>query len=370
MAHKIDNITVRRELKPRNEPYWGPRFDKGRHLGVRKHADGLCTWIAKARIDGDQRTRALGTDTEYAYSQARKLADAFFDELDAGVSAPGTATVTDACKNYVETLEDEGRNKTAHDAKKRYERLIYDAPIGKTPLAKLRTAKLRDWRNAVPGTKDTQNRNWEALRAALNLAVADSMVSPTVAQQWRNVKKHKNAKRRRELFLDLKQRRKLLDACSGALRDLVEAAMLTAARPGELVNANRSQFDARTQKMTFFGKTGPRSVPLSPAAVVLFTRCAKGKLPNAPLFPADDGKPWPHSGWDEAFKAAAKKARLPKATVLYSCRHAAITEMLRSGMSTLDCARLSGTSLEMLESSYGHLAESAARERLAQVVML
>jgi hypothetical protein len=44
--------------------------------------------------------------------------------------------------------------------------------------------------------------------------------------------------------------------------------------------------------------------------------------------------------------------------------------MLRSGMSTLDVARLSGTSLEMLESSYGHLAESAARERLAQVVMV
>ena len=107
--------------------------------------------------------------------------------------------------------------------------------------------------------------------------------------------------------------------------------------------------------MTFIGKTGPRSVPLSPAAVAVFERCAKGKLPNAPLFPADDGKPWPHSGWDGPLKVVIKAAKLPAATVLYSLRHAAITEMLRAGMSTLDVARLTGTSLAMLEKHYGHL---------------
>jgi hypothetical protein len=49
-----------------------------------------------------------------------------------------------------------------------------------------------------------------------------------------DVKPYKNAGKRRDLYLDLEQRRALLAASHGALRDLLEAAMLTGARAGEL----------------------------------------------------------------------------------------------------------------------------------------
>jgi hypothetical protein len=39
-------------------------------------------------------------------------------------------------------------------------------------------------------------------------------------------------------------------------------------------------------------------------------------------------------------------------------------------MTTLDVARLTGTSVMMIEKHYGHLVASAARERLAKVKML
>jgi hypothetical protein len=39
-------------------------------------------------------------------------------------------------------------------------------------------------------------------------------------------------------------------------------------------------------------------------------------------------------------------------------------------MSTLDVARLTGTSLAMIDAHYGHLVAAAARERLAAVRML
>ncbi|MGB7216518.1 MAG: tyrosine-type recombinase/integrase, partial [Gammaproteobacteria bacterium] len=159
-------------------------------------------------------------------------------------------------------------------------------------------------------------------------------------------------------------------AAEGAVRYLIEAEMLTGARPGELVSMRRSQFDARTQTATFRGKTGSRSVPLSPAAVALFERLAKGKLPNAYLLTRDDGKPWGHSDWDEHVRAAAAKAKLPKGVTLYVLRHSWITEALRSGMSTLDVARLTGTSLPMIEQHYGHLVVDAARERLRDVVLI
>ena len=47
-----------------------------------------------------------------------------------------------------------------------------------------------------------------------------------------------------------------------------------------------------------------------------------------------------------------------------------ISEAIRGGMSTLEVARLSGTSLQMIEEHYGHLADKAALERLNKVTML
>lgn len=149
--------------------------------------------------------------------------------------------------------------------------------------------------------------------------------------------------------------------------------MLTGARPGELVSASRSQFDCRTYTLTLIGKTGTRTVPLAPGALRLFERLSKGKLPKALLLPRDDGNRWlcgGKRGWAHLFKEAVRAAKLPEATVLYTLRHSWITEALRSGMSTLDVARLTGTSLQMIEKHYGHLVAQAARERLAAVEML
>ncbi len=145
--------------------------------------------------------------------------------------------------------------------------------------------------------------------------------------------------------------------------------MLTGARPGELVSFKRGAFDARTKTVTFKGKTGSRTIPLSDAAAALFTRLSKGKLPSAYLLTDDAGRAWAHSGWDEGVRAAAAKAGLENVT-LYVLRHSWITEALRAGTSTLDVARLTGTSLPMIEANYGHLVMDGARERLAKVVMV
>jgi site-specific recombinase XerD len=55
---------------------------------------------------------------------------------------------------------------------------------------------------------------------------------------------------------------------------------------------------------------------------------------------------------------------------LYTLRHSFITEALTKGISTLEVARLVGTSVMMIEKHYGHLAAKAARLRLAKVAML
>jgi integrase len=385
MALDIHKVRVRAALKPRREPYWGPMLAKGRTVGFRKIDDERGSWIARLRDEhGVDRYKALGHVSEqFGYEAARAAALKWFEAADAGVSSD-VVTVTDACKEYVEDRRREKGEATAHDAQKRFERTIYGKPFGAVALSKLRTPRIKIWRDSLGLSKPSADRTLTALKAALNLAVTNRCVHLGAAREWADVAPYgaKHGKRR-DLFLDIEQRRALLKAAQGAVRDLMEGAALTGARAGELVHAKRSQFDARTGIMAFIGKTGRRDVPLSPAALVLFKRLAKDKLPAALLFVRDDGKPWAHSDWDELVRGAADLARvpapagsdkepakLPAGVCLYTLRHSFITQAITSGMTTLEVARLVGTSLVMIEKHYGHLVADAARERLAKVEML
>jgi integrase len=372
MSHDLHKISVRRELAARREPYWGAPLEAGRYVGYRCLGAGVGNWIARMRTeDGKQVYKSLAQATDKNdYTAAKRAAEEWFKGKDAGVS-DAAPTIETACKEYVTDLESEGRKATAYDAKVRFKRSVYEHAIAKVRLDKIRTAKLKEWRNGIAGGKSAQDRTFRSLKAALNFAVLNRRVTPAVAIEWKSVPMHKNADKRRELYLDLKQRRALIEAAKGGVRDLIEAAALTGARPGELVALKVRDFDARTSTIAFKGKTGSRSVPISSAAVKLFKALTKDKLPAASILTQDDGAPWKHSTvWAEAIRTVAEAAKLPKGVVLYTLRHSWITEALRAGMSTLDVARLTGTSLPMIQSHYGHLVADSARERLALVTML
>ena len=370
MAYELHKSSVRKGLKPRREPYWGPPIARGQYIGLRKIDAATATWIARRRNDdGGQNYHSLGFCTDaFDWDQARAAAETWFKLKDSDIK-DDVVTVSDACRRYVDERRTSKSEDCAHDAEKRFERTVYENPLGERALAKLRTAHIKSWRDGLHLRPATMNRTLTALKAALNLAVAERNVIASQSQEWAEVKPLKVTRKPR-VYLDLQQRRALLAAATGAIRDLIEGALTTGARPGELVRAHRRQYDGRTQSMTFIGKTGERTVPLGPSAVTLFDRLAKSKLPAALLFVRDDGKPWQHSDWDELVRAAATKAELPAGVTLYSCRHSWITTALTSGMTTLDVARLTGTSIQMIELTYGHLVVSAARERLAKVTLL
>ncbi len=371
-ALELHKAGVRKALKPRREPYWAPPLARGRYVGFRKISADAGSWIARARDDdGRQRYKALGlAGASLDYEAACKAASAWFQDLDAGVASE-SITVAQACREYVADRRHEKGEASARDADQRFARTVYDSELGRRSLAKVRTQHILAWRDGLPLAKASANRTLTALKAALNLAVRRRRVSASAALEWADAKPYRASGRRRDLFLDVRQRRALLAAAGeGALRDLLEAATLTGARAGELVNATRSQFDGRTGSMTFDGKTGARTVPLGPPALALLKRLAQGKLPGARLLVRDDGKPWAHSDWDELVRAAATAAKLPSGTCLYTLRHSFITQAITDGMTTLDVARLVGTSIGMIEKHYGHLVASAAKERLAQVQLL
>jgi integrase len=289
-------------------------------------------------------------------------------------------TIAAVCRSYVRERRSSKSAACAHDAEQRFERTVYGTAFGRLRLSTLRAPELREWRDRLRGrggkplAAAAANRTLTALKAALNFAIYEGYAAAELTSELRRVRPLPGGKRRRDLYLDLEQRRALLRVATGAVRDLIEAVALTGARAGELVSACVSQFDARTQVMTFRGKTGERTVPLSPAAVALFERLAGARAPQARLLVRDDGRPWAHSDWDERVRDAARAAGLPSepgaGTCLYTLRHSFITEALLGGLSTLEVARLVGTSVTMIEKHYGHLAVDAARRRLAAVAML
>src|SRR5438045_2388776 len=130
MAHELHKVRVRQSLQPRREPYWGAPLARGRVLGFRRIDAETGSWVARMRNEtGHQVYKALGYLTErFDYEKAREAALTWFRAQDAGVLG-GDATVADACREYVEDREREKGRACAHDAKKRFERTIYDSPF-------------------------------------------------------------------------------------------------------------------------------------------------------------------------------------------------------------------------------------------------
>jgi site-specific recombinase XerD len=382
VSQQLHKVSVRKALAARREPYWAAPVEPGRFIGFRKIDTERGSWIARARAeDGRQQYKALGALTgTFDYDAASAAAREWFAELDAGVRTKGRYSVEDACKDYVKDRRREKGDRCAADAEWRFKHAVYDTAFGRTELSKLRSREIKEWREGLKLTPSGANRMTTSLRAALNLAVENRHVAATAAQEWRAVKQHKGADKRREIFLDLAQRRALLAAATGAVRDLIEAVLVTGARPGELASALRGEFDSRTRTLKLTGKTGTRTVTLSPAALTLFERVGKSKLPGAPLLARDDGKAWTRAEWTELVRAAADaatierapedKAKLPPGVCLYTLRHSFISQALSDGLTTLDVARFTGTSLAMIDRHYGHLVQSASAERLAKVQML
>ncbi len=101
-------------------------------------------------------------------------------------------------------------------------------------------------------------------------------------------------------------------------------------------------------------------VVLPPTTSAHFAEAAKERPGDEWLFIRTSGKQWARDGWDWFIKRAAKTAGLPENTVAYTLRHSVITDLIGVGLDALTVARLSGTSLEMIDRHYGHLLAKQA----------
>jgi integrase len=399
MGFRIDTKGGREALTVRNAEYWEP-IRAGLYLGLRKGAKSSA-WKGRYRLEsGEQAYKTLGADRPgFSYAEARKALEVWATLLDQGVTgldaAGEVATVASACRAYVKSLRVAKRTATARDNDMCFRRQVYGyahvaAPgVRKEPshpthalaareLAKVTRNHLSDWRDELVDeagsglSPSAVNRAIGRLKAALNYAVETNLAPATLSTEAKfGLKRFESAGEPRKIYLDKKQRAKLLAAIdSPALRDVIEAAILTGARPGDFAELVRGDFDRKHKVATFRAKTKARTVPLSPDAFKLFERRAESKLPAAFMFTMDDGRKWESHEWAKPIREAAAKAGLELGVCLYTMRHCFITDALAGGMPPLDVARVTGTSLKMIDEHYGQFVNQTAAKHLASISML
>lgn len=394
----IQTVKDRARLEPRREPYW-LALGRGQHLGYRV-TEGGGYWVARA-YDAGARKRAYKALGDFAstaaadqFTSASKAAREWFAHLSRG-GQPDVLTVGDAFKHYAKHQHARKGKAAGDDADARYKRHIEHDPIATIPLPKLTARHVEAWRKRLaerpatysrrgpksristplpperPRTAATVNRDLVALRAALNLAKRDGYATSDLA--WsRALEPIEGADGRRELYLTLEQRRALVNAIDdAAARAFVQGLCLLPLRPGALAALRVRDFDARGGALTIArDKAGAgRTVPLPDSALALVRTVAKGKLPAAPLFARADGSAWTKDAWKGPIKAAVHAANLPDETTAYTCRHSTITDLTTAGLDLFSVAALAGTSVRMIERTYGHLQHDRARTALAGLAL-
>jgi len=389
----ITTVAGRATLKPRHEPYWH-MVATGTYLGFRKMTpDSVGKWIAYYRdAETGKKTKcSLGDFIELPAAQRFTAAQAAATEKFRHLAMGGSSevvTVAGACKSYVQWLREHKGDAQADDAQARFRRWVDDTDLGRTELGKLRQAKVEKWRaglkkTAVKVNRDNRetpvlrerspssvNRDMTSLRAALNHALKRRLVQTDV--EWREaLRPTKNADGRREVYLDRKQRRELIEQAPVDVAVLLRGLALLPLRPGALAALTVASFD-KGLSILRIGKDkagGDRRITLPPTTAAFVAAQTKGKTPAAPLFARADGEFWTKDAWKKPIKAAAAAAGLPDTTTAYALRHSNITDLVTGGLDLLTVAQLAGTSVSMIEKHYGHLQSQRAADALAALAL-
>jgi len=393
----LETRTARGRLKVRHKPYFR-LIEPGLHLGYRKLNSGPGTWVARRYLGvGEYRTENLRT-----IDGAIILADDF-DEADgkrilnfaqaqqkargARKTKSGAITVSDVLDDYLRFLDGDGRSRKAFTtARHRIEALVRPQ-LGKINVGALTPERLRHWRdeiaraparirtgkgqeqkfradspdddNAQRARRASANRVWNILRAALNHGFRDGRIESDLA--WRKVKPFSNVESARIRYLTVNEAKRLINACDAEFRPLVQAALYTGARYGELARLQAQDFnlDAGTIAVRKSKSGKARHIILTDEGAALFRDLTAGKPGDALILTRADGQPWSDSNQLGRMSGAVKRAKIAPAVTFHGLRHTYASLAVMDEMPLPVLARnLGHSTTRMCELHYAHMAPS------------
>lgn len=391
---KLDTRNARSKLKRRREPYWRD-VAKGAALGYRKGKKGG-SWTARFYRPGEGRSfTRIGVADDLLdadglrildFGQAYRLAATWFQEQarrEAGQLQVGPYTVNDAIDDYL--LWYEANRKSISDTRQRANAFIRPR-LGGIEVKNLTTVRIRTWlhelataparvrsrkgaaqsyRASAPGPEPKRkrrasaNRIFTMLRAALNHAWRDGKTPSD--DSWRKVKPFQGADSPRVKYLAITECTRLAAACPPDFGALVQAALLTGCRYGELTALTVDAFDPDNGTIAVeVSKSGkPRRVYLTREGRDFFSGAVSGRAGGGVIFLRSDGQPWGKSHQVRPLAAACKKANLSVAVSFHILRHTYASLLAMAGIPmAVIAANLGHSDTRMTERHYAHLAPS------------
>jgi integrase len=305
----------------------------------------------------------------------------------------GVDTVGDAVEAYVRSLEADGRP-AATIKRTRYSVDAFILPtLGKIELAKLTSEQLKDWfvelarRPARLRTRNgdkqrhrdhgdrrarraSANRVRVTLVAALNQAFLAGHVGSDLA--WRRVRPFKGVDQARARYLSVAEAKRLINAARPEFRPLLQAALLTGARYGQLgqlvvsdLNVDAGTLRLRTRKGD--GSERVYHVHLTDEALAFFHAHAAGRRGGELFFMREDGTPWGRCHQDSQMEEASMRAGIVPAANFHMTRHTFASHAVMNGIPLLVVAQALGhTDTRMVEKHYGHLAPGYAAQQIRE----
>jgi integrase len=378
----ITTVAGRRKLTPRNDPYY--RREGAGHLGFRcTGEDGEGTWMGRAKS-------TTGKGYDYMplgrFSDYRDAAEAFKSWLaDLEVMRRGglvkearRATVRDAAIYYLDaqakSKDEDGYRKAktvieAHLIGREKPGKLHREPhpLAFVLLSDLSMAHVVAFKEtllaaeseikATRGQKATANRKWRIFTAMLNHAKRFGLIASDLP--WKGVWGYAGAEARSEesyRYLTPAERGAIIKAIDDdQLRDFLRLLAMTGARPVELERLIVGDYNKKAGTLKLWNKKtrdhSPRSreIPVSimDQASAILDKLTRNKLPNAPIF-TDMGNRF------AMMNEATATAEIDDATA-YCFRHSFITDCLNNGVMVHEVARLTGTSIQMIQRTYAKL---------------
>jgi integrase len=397
----LDSKDARRRLRPRGKPYYRA-IERGLHVGYRRLPSRAGTWVARHYV-GEQAyvVEKLGIADDFSDADGVVILD-FWQAQDEArsrmvhrahdtVGQTGPLTVKDVIEAYLEFLE--GNRKSARDARYRAEAFILPK-LDDVEVAELTTDQVRKWHAAMAKAparvrtragekqqhrafnggddemrrrRSSANRVLATLRAALNRAWREGKTPSDAA--WRRVEPFAAVDAARVRYLTVAEAKRLINVCDPAFRPLVQAALETGARYGELVRLQVHDFDPDAGTVAIRqSKTGKaRHVVLTDEGAKFFRQVCRGRAGDELMFSRSDGGSWRKSHQTDRMRAACARAKIAPPIPFHGLRHTWASLSVMGGVPLMIVARNLGHSdTRMVEKHYGHLAPSYIVDAIRQ----
>ena len=418
MARKIRDANLetraaRKRLTVRAEPHWRA-LDQGLHLGYRRRSEGG-SWTSRRRNPlGKYEEKKLGASDDMQdanevtfldYWQAQAAARRWDTErgrLEEGLDpktglspdeAPGDYAVADAMRDYLAYYARHG--KALADTKWAVDAHILPA-FKDVLVAKITARRIAEWHHkladsparlrskkgkearykkapttadAKRGRRATANRVLTILKAALNHAWKEGKAATDSA--WRRVKPYREVSAANVRYLTDAECKRLVNGCNAkkhpGFRELVQAALLTGCRYGELTALECADFnpDAGTVAIRVSKAGKVRYVTLTDEAKQFFDNITAGQTRDERMFRRPDGGVWRKGLQHRPLADACKAAKISPAINFHVLRHTHGSLLAMKGVPMRVIAdQLGHSDTRMTEKHYAHLSPSYVAETI------